>query len=194
MEADQFGFRFLCAAGYTPAAMPSMMGKLLEHSYLQDSKVPNYLSTHPALQERVQYLNEMVKKQKASTSQKALEPANGDFKVTQATLIAEYTDEAIALDRFKAGIKKGDSVAQFGLGRLYLRQNKWSEAVEQLRLAARLIPSSPFVLSTLAEAYHRAGKPAGGSKHPGVCPDARSCRRDRPLQAGHGVDGYGEER
>lgn len=157
MEADQFGFRFLCAAGYDPGAMPSMMAKLLDRTYLQSSRVPNYLSTHPALQERVQYLNEMVKKQKAS-SRKTLKPASGDFKVMQATLIADYTDEAKAYDRFQAGIKQGDNSAVFGLGRLYLRQNKWAQAVEQLREAARAMPTSPFVLSTLGEAYHRAGK------------------------------------
>ena len=157
MEADQFGFRFLCAAGYDPAAMPSMMQKLLECTWLQNSKVPSYLSTHPALGERVQYLTEMVKKQKAS-SRKPVEPPSGDFKVMQATLIADYTDETKAFDRFQAEIKNGDNAAVFGLGRLYLRQNKWSEAVEQLRQAARLMPSSPFVLSTLGEAYHKTGK------------------------------------
>ncbi len=157
MEADQFGFRFLCAAGYDPVAMPTMMQKLLQCTWLQNSRVPSYLSTHPALAERVQYLSEMVKKQKAS-SRKAVEPPSGDFKVMQATLIADYTDETKAFDRFQAEIKKGDNVAVFGLGRLYLRQNKWSQAVDQLRQAARLMPSSPFVLSTLGEAYHRAGK------------------------------------
>jgi len=157
MEADQFGFRFLCASGYDPAAMPSMMHKLLERTYLQNSRIPSYLSTHPALQERVQYLTEMVKKHKAS-SRKGVEPARGDFKIMQATLIADYTDEAQAFDRFKEGIKKGDNTAVFGLGRLYLRQNKWSDAVDQLRQAARLMPSSPFVLSTLGDAYQRVGK------------------------------------
>ncbi|MGA2938311.1 MAG: M48 family metalloprotease [Syntrophobacteraceae bacterium] len=157
MEADQFGFRFLCGAGYDPADMPSMMQKLLGCTWLQNSRIPSYLATHPALGERVQYLTEMVKKQKAS-SRKAVEPASGDFKVMQATLIADYTEQTKAFDRFQAEIKKGDNAAVFGLGRLYLRQNKWSEAVEQLRQAARLMPYSPFVLSTLGEAYHRVGK------------------------------------
>ncbi len=157
MEADQFGFRFLCAAGYDPAAMPCIMEKLHQSTSLTNSSMPNYLSTHPALGERVQYLTEMVKKQK-STSKKAVEPMSGDFQVMQATLIADYSGEAKAFDRFQAGIKKGDKVAIFGLGRLYLRQNKWSEAVEQLRQAARAMPYSPFVLSTLGDAYYRAGK------------------------------------
>jgi predicted Zn-dependent protease len=157
MEADKHGFRFLSDAGYDTAAMPSMMEKLLQCTWLQNSKVPSYLSTHPALAERVQYLSEMVKTQKTA-SRKAMEPPTGDFKVMLATLLADYTDEKTAFDRFQAEIKKGDNAAVFGLGRLYLRQNKWSEAVEQLRQAARLMPSSPFVLSTLGEAYHRVGK------------------------------------
>src|SRR5208283_3427941 len=89
MEADQFGFRFLCRAGYDPADMPSMMQKLLQCTWLQNSRIPSYLMTHPALEERVQYLTEMAKKQKASYP-KAVEPPSGDFKVMQATLIADY--------------------------------------------------------------------------------------------------------
>jgi len=157
MEADQHGFRFLSDAGYDTAAMPSMMDKLLQCTWLQNSKVPSYLSTHPAVGERVQYLNEMVKKRKVS-SRKTVEPPSGDFQVMQATLIADYADPTIAFNRFQEGIKKGDNAAVFGLGRLYLRQNQWSKAVEQLRQAAHLMPTSPFVLSSLGDAYHRAGK------------------------------------
>ncbi len=157
MEADQYGFRFLCKAGYDPAEMPSIMKKIESCTWLQNSGIPSYLSTHPALGERVQYLTEMARKQKASFP-KAVRPASGDFKIMQATLIADYDEEQKAFDRFQAGIKKGDDAAVFGLGRLYLRQNRWSEAIEQLRQAARLMPSSPFVLSTLGDAYHRVGK------------------------------------
>ncbi|MGA2025627.1 MAG: M48 family metalloprotease [Syntrophobacteraceae bacterium] len=156
-EADMRGFGYLCAAGYDPVDMPSMMQKLMDCTWLQNSTIPSYLSTHPAVGERVQYLNEMVKKRNAS-SRKAVQPPSGDFQVMQATLIADYTDETKAFDRFQEGIKKGDNAAVFGLGRLYLRQNQWSKAVEQLRQAAHLMPASPFVLSTLGEAYHRIGK------------------------------------
>jgi predicted Zn-dependent protease len=157
MEADQYGFRFLCAAGYDPAAMPSVMQKLLQSTWLANSRIPSYLSTHPALAERVQYLDEMVKKQKAS-ARKTSDPATGDFKVIQTALIADYTEVSKALQLFQDGVKKGDKLATYGLGRLYLRQNKWSEAVEMLRQAAALMPDSPFVLSTLGRAYHQVGK------------------------------------
>ena len=157
MEADQYGFRFLCGAGYDPAAMPAVMQKLLQSTWLANSRIPSYLSTHPALAERVQYLDEMVRKQKAA-SRKAADPATGDFKVIQTALIADYANEAKALERFQEGVKKGDKLAVYGLGRLYIRQNKWSDSVEMLRQAAALMPDSPFVLSTLGRAYHQAGK------------------------------------
>jgi predicted Zn-dependent protease len=157
MEADQYGFRFLCGAGYDPADMPAVMQKLLQSNWLANTRVPSYLSTHPALAERVQYLDEMVKKRKAS-SKKAFSPATGDFKVIQTALIADYTDQAKALQRFQTEAKKGDKPAIYGLGRLYLRQNKWSESVEMLRQAAALMPDSPIVLSTLGRAYHQVGK------------------------------------
>ena len=157
MEADQYGFRFLCAAGYDPTNMPSIMQKLLPCTFLANSRIPSYLSTHPALAERVQYLDEMVKKQKASSG-KTIQPATGDFRVVQTALIADYTEEAKAFDRFQADMKKGDKLALYGLGRLCLRQNKWSESVELLRQAAAQMPDSPLVLSTLGRAYHQAGK------------------------------------
>lgn len=158
MEADQYGFRFLCAAGYDPQDMVSIMAKIQQETWLATSRVPSYLSTHPALGERVQYLAEMVKKQKSSGARKPLEPVTGDFQVVKTILIADYTDPTKALEFFQEGIRKDDKLASLGLGRLYMRQNKWSESVELLRRAAAQMPYSPFVLTTLGRAYHQAGK------------------------------------
>lgn len=157
MEADLRGFGYLCKAGYNPEAMPAMMATLLHHTWLQSSNVPDYLETHPATEERVLYLKELVKKEKAS-GHVVRHPPVGDFKVIQTALIAGYGDEENALARFREGIKKGDATAFYGLGRLYLREQKWRDAVVELRKAARLMPYDPFILSTLAEACRKTGK------------------------------------
>ena len=47
MEADQCGFRYLCEAGYDPAAMPSMMQKLLDCTWLPKFQYSK-LSFHPS--------------------------------------------------------------------------------------------------------------------------------------------------
>jgi len=157
MEADQLGFRFMSDAGYDPAEMPSIMHKMDQQKWTGSSSVPSYLATHPALGERVLYLDDMAKKKKLS-SPKPVQAASGDFQVMQAALIADYTDPAKALERFQAGVKNGDKVAVFGLGRFYLREDRSAEAAVQLQEAARLMPASPYVLSTLGTAYHRSGK------------------------------------
>ncbi|MGC8493121.1 MAG: M48 family metalloprotease [Syntrophobacteraceae bacterium] len=157
MEADLRGFGYLCKAGYNPKAMPEVMKALMRRTWLQSANVPDYLQTHPGTEERVLYLNELVKKEEAS-HKFVKKPPTGDFKVIQAALIAGYSNEEKALERFRAGIKKGDSTAVYGLGRLYLREEKWGKAVAELKKAASLMPYDPFVLSTLAEACRKAGK------------------------------------
>jgi len=157
MEADQLGFKFLCAAGYDPADMVSIMHKMDQMKWTGSSKIPSYLSTHPAMGERVLYLDEMARKYKATASPKPKKASVGDFQLLQAALIADYSDRGKALDRFTVGIKEGNKAAAFGLGRLYLRQDKWAEAATQLQEAARQVQSS-FVLSSLGMAYHRLGK------------------------------------
>ncbi|MDR3554843.1 MAG: M48 family metalloprotease [Syntrophobacteraceae bacterium] len=157
MEADLRGLGYMSKAGYNPEAMPAMMRVLLHHTWLQNSNVPDYLQTHPATQERVLYLDELVKKERAS-GKFVRKPSVGNFKVIQTALIAGYSDEEKALERFRAGIKKGDSTAVYGLGRLFLREQKWGQAVVELKKAARLMPCDSFVLSTLAEALRKTGK------------------------------------
>lgn len=157
MEADQIGFRYFCGAGYDPADMSKMMHKMDQCKWTGTSRIPNYLSTHPALGERVLYLDEMAKKEKAAHPRQ-VQPVTGDFPLLQAILIADYKDPGMALERFQVGIKKGDRASVFGLGRFYLHENRYPEAAAQLQQAARLMPSSPLVLSSLGAAYHRLGK------------------------------------
>lgn len=158
MEADQLGFRFFCEAGYDPSEMSSMMHKMDQLKWMPSAKVPSYLSTHPALGERVLYLDEMAKKQKAASPKSKIKPTVGDFQLMQATLTANYADPDKALERFQLGIKKGDKTAVFGLGRLYLREDRPADALPLLQEAACQMPASPFVLCALGAAYHRVGK------------------------------------
>lgn len=155
MEADQLGFRYLCAAGYDPKDMASIMHKMDQIKWTGSSSVPSYLSTHPALGERVLYLDEMVKGQQSSSKSK--KTSVGDFQLLQAALIADHADQAKAFERFRSGIEKGDKTAIFGMARFYMRLGKNVEALGLLQEAARQI-QSPFVLSSLGDVYYRVGR------------------------------------
>ena len=61
-EADQLGLISLQRSGYAPSAMPTFMAKLLK-----SRSVPEFLSSHPATEERVKRLEQ------------AIDPATADF-------------------------------------------------------------------------------------------------------------------
>jgi len=157
-EADQLGFRYLCAAGYPPRDMVKGMERLNQGRFVSNTKVPSYLSTHPALNERISYLSDMVEKAKNSPGKPPRRASVGDFSMMQAALVADYTDPKIAFDRFEAAANAGESSGIYGLGRLFLRQGNMEEAVRCLQKAARLEPTSSLALSTLGAAYHKQGR------------------------------------
>ena len=162
-EADQLGLGYLCAAGYDPKAMVTMMQRLDAAKWLQNSKVPNYLLTHPALSERIQNLQEMVEKEKKK-KRATPSPATGDFQIMQTALIADHSDSQRVCDLFESGARKGEKTCVYGMGRYYLRQGQCNEAIPKLQEAARLMPASPLVLGTLGSAYYMAGKLAEAQK------------------------------
>ncbi len=156
-EADQLGLRYLCAAGYPAKDMVTVMQRLNQAQWMVHSSIPSYLLTHPALTERIQYLQTLIRKPEYQSKAQNAEVL-GDFPIMQASLVAEYSDPRAAEDRFRLASRKGDVAATYGLGRLYLRQGKAAEALPYLQEAAREDPRSPFVLSTLGDAYLKQGK------------------------------------
>jgi predicted Zn-dependent protease len=160
-EADQIGLRILMAAGYPPRDMVSIMQRMNQDKWRASSKLPSYLSTHPALGERVLYLQEQTNQE---SSKAVAGPSNrvGDFDLMQAAMLADYSEPQVAWDRFQSlarETKRGRSgVSEYGFGRLYLRQGKVDQALPHLQEAARLTSSSPFVLSSLGAVYFQMGK------------------------------------
>ncbi|MCU0524986.1 MAG: M48 family metallopeptidase [Elainella sp. Prado103] len=61
-EADQHGLITLTRAGYAPGAMPAFMEKLRNRN-----AIPEFLSTHPAVPERIRVLNEAIDPAAANT-------------------------------------------------------------------------------------------------------------------------------
>jgi beta-barrel assembly-enhancing protease len=56
LEADQLGLKNLQGAGYAPGAMVSFMQKLLKSG----ASIPTFLSTHPATQDRITALQQVI--------------------------------------------------------------------------------------------------------------------------------------
>ena len=61
-EADQMGLRYLVGAGYPAKDMVTVMQRMNQAQWMANSNIPSYLLTHPALSERIQYLQDLVNK------------------------------------------------------------------------------------------------------------------------------------
>jgi predicted Zn-dependent protease len=61
LEADQLGVRLMSEAGYDPRAMVQLMQILQESS--QGNQPPEFFSTHPNPQNRIQHIQEAIKQQ-----------------------------------------------------------------------------------------------------------------------------------
>ncbi len=155
-EADQLGMRYLCKAGYPPGAMVSAMQKMARQSWRSNSQIPSYLSTHPALDERIHQLQKIAEGMECARGASARE-GTVNFDLIQAALVADYAEPRIALDRFMRESQEGNPAGFYGLGRLYLRQGRFEDAVQSLQRVARTNPGNPLVLSALGTAHFRRG-------------------------------------
>lgn len=159
-EADRLGFQYLTSAGYDPHAMVTVMQKMRRMNWQSDSRVPSYLLTHPALGERVGYLEQLVERGGSSGSGRVFRDAVGDYPFIQAILMSRHTDYEAAQNRFSGWLQDParKAAALYGLGRLGLQKGRLEDALANLRQAAILKPSSPLVLNSLGEASHRLGR------------------------------------
>lgn len=159
-EADRLGFEYLVSAGYEPRAMVTVMQKMRRMNWQSDSRVPSYLMTHPALGERVGYLEQLVERKGTRPSSARVRDAVGDYPLVQAILLSRHADFDAAQGRFQGWLEDParKAAALYGLGRLHLSKGRLDEALNFLRQAAVLKPMSPLVLTSLGEAYHRLGR------------------------------------
>lgn len=159
-EADRLGFAYLKSTGYDPQAMVTVMQKMRRMNWQSDSRVPSYLMTHPALGERVGYLEQLVAQKGSQSWTGPARDSVGDYPFIQAILFSRHADFDAAQSRFNAWLQEParKAAALYGLGRLNLHKGRLDDALGFLRQAAMAAPLSPLVLNSLGEAYHRLGQ------------------------------------
>ena len=61
MEADHKGLFTLLKASYDPMGMVIFLNKLYKYSLTVPEKLPDYLSTHPAIEDRIALLKNLIR-------------------------------------------------------------------------------------------------------------------------------------
>lgn len=158
IQADQLGLKYMQKAGYGGEGLMVMMKKIRMKNWY-GSLIPNYLSTHPASEDRIAYIDTWIQ-----THQHLNTPENQqneyEFRRMHAKLVAVYSPEDVARNNTEAAIKNDplDSMANYGFGLYKLRTGNRGEAVYYLQKALERHPLDTYILSDLGKAYFQNGQ------------------------------------
>ncbi|MBQ9453166.1 MAG: M48 family metalloprotease [Desulfovibrio sp.] len=150
-EADQIGLQYLVAAGYPPMGMVDGFKVLRQKSWMSGTSVPAYLSTHPAIGDRINGLTARIQGMPQAIQKRTQD--NTRFIRVQTLLWARYGDTQAALQRF-AG--KG-ALSSMGRGIVLARCNRVNEAHKAFDTALASAPGDPLVLREAGIFHYRKG-------------------------------------
>lgn len=150
-EADHIGLQYLTAAGYPPSGMVGGFKVLRHKNWMSGINIPTYLSTHPAIGDRVNGLQARIETLPASVRNRKSD--NRRFQRVKTLLWARYGDEQAALQRFSGK----DGLSQMGRGIVLARQNRVTEAAQAFDAALAAAPHDPLVLREAGAFHYRKG-------------------------------------
>jgi predicted Zn-dependent protease len=158
IEADQLGLKYLNQAGYGGQGLLNILGTIREKQWFSSKDLPSYLSTHPASETRIIYLDSWIQAHPDWTPS-VTPPKFGDFNKVRTKVIGLYSDADVANNTFDAALRnnQADALAWYGKGLVLGREGNKKEAVDCLKKSVQLRPLDPDILRDLGKAYFDMG-------------------------------------
>lgn len=150
-EADHIGLQYLVAAGYPPTGMVGGFKILRQKNWMSGTNVPAYLSTHPAIGDRINGLQARIQTMPKAVLDRKQD--NRQFLRVKTLLWGRYGDPQAALQRFAGK----DALSRMGAGMVLARQNRVNEASAAFDQALAAAPNDPLVLREAGAFHYRKG-------------------------------------
>ncbi len=152
-EADQVGISMMEQAGYNPKGSLTSLEKLKKATELSRVAAPAYLSTHPALNDRITFLSAIKDpRPPGSTS-----PNQADWPWFLARMAVESGNQ-----EYIDGLK--EPFSDYAQGLRNLKSGRYQEALPLLAKVYRTEPERLGTAQAYALALHRNGDSAQGLK------------------------------
>lgn len=155
-DADQIGMAYLIKAGFNPWGLVRGFKVMRKKQYYLGRDVPSYLSTHPGLDERIDYISARVEQLPTEIQQR---PENDErFERVKTLIRARFTDTTIAMGYYNQ-LEPGKWTCQdyMGYGILLERMNRMAEASQQFEKALDCGPSDALVAREAGRFYFQMG-------------------------------------
>jgi predicted Zn-dependent protease len=144
IQADQIGLVYLDKAGYNGEGLMTVLNKIRAKQWYGTDQIPSYLMTHPAVEDRLAYIDTQLAKNKTKPATAAAAGIN-TFQIVHTKIVALYSDETVALRTFQGAVenKPQDPLGYYGLGLALARSGNRDKAIDVLKKAQKLRAFSP---------------------------------------------------
>jgi predicted Zn-dependent protease len=159
MQADKLGLEHLMSAGYSGQGMVDALAKIRGQEWYSKDQIPTYMTTHPALEDRITYLENLM--DTIPPTRKNTKPSDSTtFFFIREKLIALFSPIDEGKTRCQSILKKDpDNVyALYGMGVLLAREGRNDAAVPYLKKALEKKAFNTNILKMLGKVYFDSGK------------------------------------
>jgi len=155
MQADQLGLIYLNDAGYSGEGLLKILKTMRAKQWYDSNQVPTYLMTHPAIDERIAYIDGQLATAPPKTTQPAPAKSSDEFERMLTQLMTEYGDENLVLRETEAAVKANpaDLIARHRYGLILARIGRHQEAIDQLRMVLEKRAFDPYILRDIGRVY-----------------------------------------
>jgi predicted Zn-dependent protease len=159
MQADQLGLKFLTDAGYGTDGLLKVLKKIRGKQWFSKEQVPTYMMTHPAIEDRINYVGSWIEDHKATASP-LKKPDPAEFERILTRLTVEYNDASSELARLEQVLQRepGNTLARYRYGLILARANRTTEAIAQLKTVLARNAFNPYMLRDLGKVYFMGGQ------------------------------------
>ncbi|MGD9182412.1 MAG: M48 family metalloprotease [Desulfobacterales bacterium] len=159
MQADQLGLIYLNDAGYGGEGLLKILKAMRARQWYDATQVPTYLMTHPAIDERIAYIDGQLASA-PKTSKPQAQESSDEFQRVLTHLMTQYGDENLVLRETEAAVKDNpaDLLARHRYGLILARVGRREEAIDQLRMVLEKRAFDPYILRDIGRVYFLDGK------------------------------------
>ncbi|MFH1673508.1 MAG: M48 family metalloprotease [Pseudomonadota bacterium] len=157
-EADQVGLKYLTRAGYSAEGLLSMLKKIRMVRWFGPKEIPTYLTTHPAIEERLAYIDTQMQMHPGwGSPSRKIDPY--EFTKIHMRLIALYGDMDTAQRRFQTLLDKEpeNPLAYYGMALVLEKKGQREAAFNLFKKAILYNPTDPDILLDMGRSYFFAG-------------------------------------
>ena len=159
IQSDQLGLAYMTKAGYSGEGLLKILKKIRSKQWFGSDVVPTYLTTHPAVEDRIAYIGTWLAAQSEKSGPKS-KVNNDNFERVHTLLLTRYGDQDTAFANLEAAVSAHpeDPQAHYQYGLILAQMGRRDEAIRHIKMALEKRAFDPYILNDLGRIYYLDGQ------------------------------------